>query len=215
MKPLNQLNPLMHHLYAPVLLLSGEGPDPLPERLRSEVDALLAERDIVREERVEEIDRKLVALTSWYVLRPDEVALATIAHHGFEGQLLSVEQATVVLAALGEAGYPITGNGAPDYDRHEWGDWGDPEPVRGAERDRVIWAAARHWAEMASRHITYVSLGDCRGFMPRCVQYDNPGSMNPSQQAALTLGPAADADDECDSHGYMRRHTRLLLLVTE
>lgn len=40
-----------------------------------------------------------------------------------------IEQATRVLAAIGEAGYPIAGNGAPDYDRA----WGQIL-VRGAER---------------------------------------------------------------------------------
>jgi hypothetical protein len=129
---------------------------------------------------------------------------------------LTIDQAALVLAAIAEAGYPITGNGAPDYG--EVPNTGAPDyldlyPVRGDERDRVLWEAARYWAKMASRHLTYVSLGDERGFLPRPVQHDQPGSMHPSQKAALTFGPEADRGDECDSHGYMRRHARRLILV--
>lgn len=211
MRPLKPLNPLLHAAYTPVLdWRSTDGPDPLPEDVRARVTALLDARNSGPEEQIDAIDRELVACLYWYVLRPDEIAERTIEHHGFR-EPLTVDQTTVVLAALGEAGFPIAGNGAPDYDRRD--NWDAPNPVRGPERDRVIWAAARHWAQTASQHITYVSLGDCRGFCPRAVQYDNPGSMHPSQQAALTFGPETDAGDECDSHGYMRQHTRRLVLV--
>lgn len=209
--PLKPLNPLLHADYVRALdWHAGDDTDPLPDDVRARVQELLAARNAADEAQLDAIWRELVAGTYWYVLRPDEIAARTIAHHGFE-EPLTVDQATVVLAALGEAGFPIAGNGAPDYDRR--GNWDAPDPVRGEERDRVIWGAARHWAEYASRHITYVSLGDSRGYCPRAVQYDNPGSMHPSQQAALTFGPASDADDECDSHGHMRRHTRRLVLV--
>lgn len=212
--PLKPLNPRLHAAYTDVLTWwAARGDDPLPAFIRVRVTALLEASNAAPEEQLDAIYRELVAFLYWHVLRPDEIAERTIEHHGFE-EPLTIYQATVVLAAIGEAGFPIAGNGAPDYDRRDnW--WDALDPVRGEERDRVLWAAARHWATMASRHITYVSLGDCRGYCPRAVQYDTPGSMHPSQQASLTLGPACDADDECDSHGYMRGHTRRLVLVRD
>lgn len=206
MQNLKPLNPLLHADYSAAL----SEPHKLPAHVHQRVAELLGRRNTAPEEEIDKLDRELIASTWWYVIRPDEIAQRTIAHHNLPSPL-TIDQATLVLAAIGEAGYPINGNGAPDYDR---GYWEDPDPVRGPERDRVIWSAARYWATAASRHLTYVSLGDCRGYCPRAVQYDQPGSMNPSQQAVLTLGPYADRDDECDSHGYMSRHTRLLLLVT-
>lgn len=209
---LHPLNPFLNPAYAMAIAWrpGDEDDDPLPSEARASVDALVARRLTTPEDEIYAIDQELVSLMWWYVLRPDEIVEATIRHHNF-AEPLTVDQATVVFAALGEAGFPIWGNGAPDYDRISDAD----APVRGEERDRVIWAAARYWAEMSSKHITYVSLGDSRGFCPRAVQYDNPGSMHPSQQAAVTFGPASDADDECDSHGYMRRHTRRLVLVLD
>lgn len=212
-QPLKPLNPILHHNYVDVLdVRDMRGDDPLPADVRATVGALLEKRNTCDEAEIDAIDRRLVNLTWYYALRPDEIAKRVLDRYGWDGDALTIDQATVVLAAIGEAGYPIGGNGAPDHDRDHWD---DPDPVRGPERDRVIWEAACHWARMASRHSTYVSLGDRRGYCPRPVQYDNPGSMNPSQQAALTLGPIADADDECGSHDYMRSHTRLLLLVVQ
>lgn len=210
-RSLHPLNPLLHAAYTPVVgWHPSEGNDPLPAEVRSRVRELLVGRGAAPEDLLDAIDREIVSLTWWYALRPDEIARATIAWQRLPSRVLSIEQATIVLAALGEAGYPLGGNSAPDYERTSYD---APDPVRGPERDGVIWAAARHWAEMASRHATYVSLGDSRGFCPRAVQYDQPGSMHPGQQAALTFGPASDRGDECNSHGYMRRHTRRLLLV--
>lgn len=207
---LKPLNPTLNGNYSRALNWQpSDGKDPLPQEVRFRVNELLGARNCAPEDEIDTIDRKLVAEMYYFVLRPDEIAKATIDHHGF-GRVLTIEQATVVLAAIGEQGYPIGGNGAPDYDRRSLDDL---DPVRGEERSRVIWAAARYWAEFASHHISYVSLGDCRGFCVRAVQYDQPGSMNPSQHASLTLGPAADRGDQCDSHGYMRKHTRKLLLV--
>lgn len=203
---LRSLNPTTHAAYVPLL----DGRAVLPPDVRAEVSELLARRNAAVEDAIDMIDRQIVCSLSWFAVRPDELARATIRHHGFPRRALTIDQAATVLAAIGEAGYPIGGNGAPDYARATWD---EPDPVRGAERDRVIWAAARHWATAASQHVTYVSLGDCRGYCPRSVQYDQPGSMDPSQQAALTFGPWADRDDECGSHAYMRRHTRMLLLV--
>lgn len=207
LQPLKPLNPLLHAAYVPALTWHPRhGKDPLPEDARDRVERLIDRRNETRDEaQLDLIDRELVAATYWYVLRPDEIARAVVQRHGFPS-VLSVAQAATVLAAIGEAGYPIHGNGAPEYERDSWD---EPHPVRGADRERVIWGAARHWAQMAARRITYVSLGDCRGYSPRAVQYDEPGSMNPSQQASLTLGPADDAR----SHAYMRTHTRKLLLV--
>jgi len=207
---LKPLNPILNAHYALALNWSLiKGKDPLPTKVRAIVSELLISRDSAPEDQIDAIDRKLVAAIYYYVLHPDEIAKSVIDHHGF-GRVLTIDQATVILAAIGEQGYPIAGNGAPDYANS----WDDPPLVRGDERDQVIWKAARYWAEFASRHISYVSLGDCRGFCPRFVQYDQPGSMNPSQRAALTLGPVADRGDQCDSHRYMRRHTRKLLLVS-
>ena len=206
---LKPLNPTLHAAYAPIL--AGEAKH-VPSELRAQLDELTAKRLTASDSELDAIDRAIVAIAWPCALRPNEIAREVIRHHGLP-RVLSVGQAALVLAAIGEAGYPITGNGAPDYyDRHASGALatrsGHP-PVRGPERDEVLWAAALYWARMASQHITYVSLGDARGYGPRPVQYDQPGSMHPSQQASLTLGPAEDTR----SHAYMRRHTRRLLLV--
>lgn len=209
--PLHPLNPILHRLYGEALDQARvRGRDLLPKAVREAVSGLLAERNTAPEARVDAIDREIAGRMSWYVLRPNEIARDVMRHHNILPRrgAITIDQATLILAALGEAGYPIAGNGAPEYAEHA-----AYPPVRGPERDRVIWAAARYWAEAASRHLTYVSLGDCRGYMPRAVQYDEPGRLNPSQRAALTFGPASDRGDECDSAGYMRRHTRRLLLV--
>jgi len=201
MTTLLPLNPTLHACYA------SHVADLAPE--------LIARRNQCAEEDLDLIDRELVARTWWRVLRPDRLAGECMRHHGWRSPL-TIDQAAEVILALGGAGYPITGNGAPDY---EWGtvphsDRMDLYPVAGADRDRVLPAAARYWAEAAAKPVTYISLGDERGFMPRPVQYDQPGSMHPQQRAAVTFGPAADRGDECGSHAYMRQHTRRLILVS-
>lgn len=200
------LNPGLHARYTPVLY--PEGKDPLPPAERQELSSLLARRDSAPEDELDVIDRAIVARTWWYALQPDEIARDVLRERGWRSPL-TVEQATTVLLAVAEAGYPITGNGAPEYDH------GSPDaelpPVRGETRQRVLSAAAAYWARMAAGHITYVSLGDARGYQPRPVQYDQPGSMHPGQRSALTLGPASDRR----SHEYMRRHARRLLLVRD
>lgn len=207
-QPLIPLSPLMHVDYSRVLL-DRHGRDPLPAAVRERVTALMRRRnDTPDGDAIDVIDREIVAETSWYAIRPDDIARRCCDLYHF-GRALTIPQAALIIAALGEAGYPITGNGAPDYQAS------GPAPVRGAERDRVIWDAAEYWAEKASRHLTYVSFGDSRGYLPRGVQYDQPGSMHPEQQASLTFGPWSDRGDQTDSHGYMRRHTRRLLLVRE
>lgn len=211
LQPFKPLNPTLHADYVAALFPERER-DPLPAPVRSRCSELLTRRNTAPEQELDTIDRELVRAVCWHAIRPDVLAGRAIAHHRLPPRVLSIAQATLVIAAIGEAGYPITGNGAPDYERAHWDDL---DPVRGDERDRVVWAAAEYWARAASRHLTYVSLGDCRGYMPRAVQYDQPGSMNPSQRASLTFGPACDRGDECDSHGYMRRHTRRLLLVRD
>jgi hypothetical protein len=202
MQPLHPLIPVMHPSYTPHL---------------AEVDALVRKRNIAQEDECDRYDREIVARLWWKALRPDDIARRTMQHWRWRSPL-SIDQATLVLAAIAEAGYPIACNGAPEYGSDEVPNTGAPDylhlyPVRGAKRDEVLWSAARYWAEKASQHLTYVSLGDARGFLPRPVQYDQPGGMNPNQKAALTFGPLADRGDECDSHGYMRRHTRRLILV--
>lgn len=213
--PLKPLNPITHARYTPALFPASDTRDPLPSSVRAEVSRALEARASHYEDVVDVIDAHIVDLVWPYALRPDEIARDVLRVRKWSSPL-TIDQATVVLAAIGEAGYPIAGNGAPDYGHWDArGSWVAPEyqPVRGDERDRVVWAAAKHWAQMASRPITYVSLGDCRGYCARPVQYDNPGSMHPGQRAALTFGPLADRGDECDSHGYMRRHARRLILV--
>lgn len=199
---LTPLNPTMHADYVAAL----DDPGRLPGYVRARALDLLARRNVVSEDEVDAVDRELVDLLYWYVVRPDDVARRVLDLHGWSRRHpLTVEQATTVLAAIGEAGYPIAGNGAPEYP--------DPiqrPPVRGLERDCVVWAAARYWAEAAARRLMYVSLGDCRGFLPRAVQYDQPGSVHPMQRAALTFGPARG---DSGSHDYVRRHCRLLLRV--
>jgi hypothetical protein len=196
----------MHPLYREAI--EPPARDPLPAAVRARVTELLARRNTCPDGDLSAIDAEIVGITFWHVLRPDAIARAAIVHHSLpRSRLFTVDQAALVLAAIGEAGYPITGNGAPDY--HEPGEFA---PVSGPERAAVVWAAARYWAEVASRRYTYVSLGDDRGFMPRQVQYDQPGSMNPSQHAALTFGPAAD---DSNARDYMRRHTRMLIRVRE
>jgi len=209
------LNPSLHPAYTVILhhLVPGQR-DPLPPDVRKAVDALLRREATCPEEEVEQVLAEIVHHTWWYALRPDEIARKTIRYHHLPGpgHPMTVAQATLVLAAIAEAGYPITGNGAPDYlyGRYEY------PPTRGKERDMVLWAAAEHWARMAAQPMTYVSLGDCRGWLPRPVQYDiGTATMDPMQRAAVTFGPWADRGDECGSHRNMRRHTRLLLLVRE
>lgn len=209
--PLKPLNPTLNAIYSPILdWRASDGKDPLPSDVRARVNGLLTARNCAPEDQLDTIDRSLVGEMFYFVLRPDEIARSVIVQHSLPQPVLTIAQATVIFVALGEQGYPITGNGAPDYERKSFDEL---DPVRGEERDRVIWAAAQYWAKLASRRLTYVSVGDCRGFCPRSVQYDNPGSMNPSQRAALTFGPLEDHGDECNSHGYMRKHTRKLLLV--
>lgn len=204
---LQPLNPLTHPAYSDVLTMHAEAAANIPPAVAAQARALVEERNATSEARLPHIDAAIVELLYWYVLRPDDIARSTLRYYGWSTRHpLSIDQATVVLAAIGEAGYPIGGNGAPDFAVR-------PQPTCGAERDRVLWAAAKYWATAASQSLTYVSLGDARGYLPRPVQYDQPGSMDPAQLAALTFGPAADRGDECGTHDYMRRHTRLLLLV--
>jgi hypothetical protein len=172
-------------------------------------------RTCADEDQLDAIDREIVARTWWRVLRPNEIARAVTRNFGWRSPV-TIRQAAVILAACAEAGYPIIGNGAPDYPYGtvpETADGIPLYPVRGEARDRVLWSCARTWAERAARRLTYVSLGDARGYLPRPVQYDQPGSMHPGQRASLTLGPLADRGDATDSTGYMRRHTRALILV--
>jgi hypothetical protein len=203
---LSPISPVMHPLYRDAI--EPPARDPLPATVRARVAELLTRRNACPEAEVQAIDAEIVGITSWHVLRPDVIAADVIRAHSLpRTRLFTVDQAALVLAAIGEAGYPIAGNGAPDYREP-----GEFAPVAGPERDAVVWAAARYWAELASRRYTYVSLGDDRGFMPRQVQYDQPGSMNPSQQAALTFGPAVD---DTNARDYMRRHTRMFIRVRE
>lgn len=146
--PLKPLNPILNANYSRVIdWHASDGKDPLPPEVRMKVNQLIDARNCAAEDELDAIDRQLVAEMFYFVLRPNEIAKATIAHHQF-GQVLTIEQATIVLAAIAEQGYPITGNGAPDYDRKSLDDL---DPVRGEERDRVIWEAARYWASFASR----------------------------------------------------------------
>lgn len=214
--PLRPLSPLLHRLYAPMIAAVAANAGAIttipprsvivPSTVISRVSRLLSQRIKSIESDVDDIDAEIVKLVSWYVVRPDEIASDVLKLHGWRSPL-TIDQATIVLAACGEAGYSIVGNGAPDYNRARWL---DPDPVRGAERDGVIWSAARYWARSAARLLNYVSLGDSRGFMPRSVQYDQPGSVHPQQRASLTLGPASDERNSID---YMRRRTRRLVLV--
>lgn len=197
------MNPLIHSCYAP--------------RLTELVPDLVALRSSCREDEIDMIDRRIVAATWWLVLQPDNLARKILETQRWSVRHpISVAQAAFIILALGEAGFPITGNGAPDYPDDEVPydlELGSLYPVRGSVRDRTLMEAARYWALMASKSYTYVSFGSSQGFTPRPVQYDQPGSMNPSQQASLTFGPLADRNDECDTHSYIRRHTRLLILV--
>lgn len=199
-QPLHPCNPMLHAAYVP--LLDPDPPATVPADVLARVRELTARRNTAPEDELDAIDTELVGRTYWYVLRPDEIARAIIGSRW----RVSVEEATRILAACGEAGYDIAGNGAPEHAHRYPGDYGYPEyaPVRGAARDVVIWSAAEYWARMATQH-TYISLGDCHGFLPRPVQYDQPGEMHPVQQAALTFGPEPSV--------YMRRHTRRLLVV--
>lgn len=191
--PLRPCNPLLHAAYTP--LLDDDGQRLVPADVATVVRALTVRRNVAPEEKVEAIDAEIVGRTYWYVLRPDEIARAIIGRRW----RVSMDEAARILAACGEAGYDITGNGAPWH--------AEPYlPTRGAARDTLIWSAADYWARAATEHITYISLGDSRGFLPRPVQYDEPGGMHPGQHAALTFGP--------EPSEYMRRHTRRLLVVS-
>lgn len=200
--PLAPLNPVTHPVYAESLVTQdGRG---LPSETRSAVLALLAQRNSCAEGEVAEVDARIVAATYWYVLRCDDIVRSAMKARGWSVRhAITPEQAKVLIAALGEAGYPIASNGAPTYDPPR-----KYPPTSGEERDRVLWAAAEHWAKTAQD--MYVSFGDARGLLPRDVQYDWPGSMHPRQQAAVTFGPARARPEE---PAYMRTHTRLLLRV--
>jgi|SRR5581483_3942463 len=203
-RPLRPCNPFLHPAYAPLFddqLFDDQPPPlPLPPDLVTEVRALAARRDGAPDHVVDAIDAEIVGRTYWHVLRPDAIARAIVGRRS----RVSRDEAVLILVACAEAGYDISGNGGPDFARryaHEYA------PIRGPERDEIIWAAAEHWARLATRDLTFVSLGDRRGYLPRPVQYDQPGSLHPGQRAALTLGPRGDA--------YMRRHTRRLLVVRD
>lgn len=190
------LNPVLHSAYA--------------DKIKESVPSLLTRRAEAREDDLDLIDREIVARLWHQVLRPDEIAKSVLSDLNEGTEIVTVYQAALIVAALGEAGYPITGNGAPDYsDLPRTTDGYDLLPVRGRERSKILSDAAFYWANKATRPITYVSFGDCRGYMPRGVQYDQPGSMHPQQQASLTLGPYRGPS--CND--YMKSHTRLLLLV--
>lgn len=189
---LRPCNPMLHAAYTP--LLDPDGLRRLPGGEAAALRALYARRAMAPEQDLCAIDAEIVGRSYWYVLRPDEIARAIVGRRWRVG----VAEATRILAACGEAGYDIAGNGAPQYE-------GPYLPTRGVDRDRLIWEAAHYWARAVTADITYISLGDCRGYLPRPVQYDQPGCMNPRQHAALTLGPAGDA--------YARQHTRRLLVV--
>jgi len=192
---LRVLDPLTHPAYATAA-----------RELDDSMRALVARRASTPEDAtgaIAALDAEIVGRAYWYVLRPDEIAREIIGLR----RRISVAEATRILLACGEAGYDIAGNGGPDHALRYPGRHGYPEyaPTRGAERDEVLWAAAEWWAHFATRPITYISLGDHRGYLPRPVQYDQPGSMHPRQRAALTIGPEPDV--------YMRQHTRRLLVV--
>ncbi len=199
--PLRPLNPMLHASYTDALFGSGAA---IPEKVRTQVRDYLALRNTAPEDEIERIDAQIVDALWWYVLRPDDIARRTLQYRGWSvRRILSISQATVVIAALAEDGYPICGGGAPDVDVR-------PQPVSGYERERVLWQAAEYWARMAAEPATYVSFGDARGYMPRAVQYDEPGTVHQLQMAALTFGPASDLPNK---RALMRRHTRLLLRV--
>lgn len=189
---------MLHAAYVP--LLDEPTPAGVPPDVIAAVRTLSTRRDSAPEDELEAIDAEIVGRTYWYVLRPDEIARAIIGPRW----RVSVAQATLVLAACGEAGYDITGNGAPEHE-------GEYLPTRGTVRDQLIWEAAAYWAHAATQRLTYVSLGDCRGNLPRSVQYDEPGRLAPGQRAALTFGPPARPSESA----YMRSHTRRLLVVDE
>jgi len=205
--PLRPLNPLLHPAYAAVLEPAIGRRDVLPANVRASVRALMEQRNSAAEADLDRIDRELVASLWWYALRPDAIARRVLqAHHIARRRPLSMTAAALIVAALGEAGYPIQ-LGVPEYRlpfRPAY-----PPPVRGPERDAIVWAAARYWAARAGHR--YISFGDRRGWLPRPVQYDQSGTLHPLQRASLTLGPVTDLTGT--SHDYVREHTRLLLLV--
>lgn len=143
------LSPLMHPAY--LAAMQGD----LPEEVSAEVRDLVSRRNTAPDDEIESIDGQLVDRLYWYALHPDEIAARVMARHHLRSPV-SVEDATLILAALGEAGYPIHGNGAPDYAGRRPR---DPAPVSGAERAQVIWSAAQYWASVAAEG-RYVSLGD-------------------------------------------------------
>jgi hypothetical protein len=207
MIPLRPLNPLLHPAYTAVLEPPIGRRDTLPPDVRASVRSLLERRNSADEAALDAIDRELVATLWWHALRPDTIARRVLqAHHIPRRRPLSVEQATLIVAALGEAGYPVH-FGVPEY-RLPFRP-PSPPPVRGPERDDIVWAAARYWAARAGHR--YISFGDRRGWLPRPVQYDESGTLHPLQRASLTLGPVTDWTGT--SHDYVRAHTRLLLLV--
>lgn len=205
MFPMQPLNPVLHAAYASALQPPIGRRDPLPPHVRQEVMELLQQRATVAAADLDLVDRKLVAALWWYVLRPDEIARRFLRYHRIR-RPIAIAHATLVIAALGEAGYPVHA-GVPTYRLPATPS--DPPEVRGQRRDAIVWASAAYWARYATRR--YVSFADRRGWMPRVIQHDESGTMHPEQRAALTLGPVRDATGT--EHDYVRRHTRLLVLV--
>lgn len=197
------LDPILHPRYLDVL----DGHIAVPSDVRRQLTSLLAARAAADESAIDAIDRQIVAIAYYYAIDPTDIARRVIQTWRLPRRVLDVDQAALVFAALAEAGWPIWGNGAPDYpDIDDWPAL-DAAPVRGPERHVVLWDAAHYWAEYATQDHTYVSVG---GNCPRPVQYDMPGGMWPGQYAALTFGPAhADTKER----RYMRAHTRMLLRV--
>jgi len=204
LQPLKPLNPFLHAAYTPWIGGSeNKIPDPEEaERLR----ALVERASSCPEEEIDKVHCEIVDLLWWYAVQPNVIAEAVLRRYGWRSPL-TVDQAATVVAALGEAGFPVWGNGAPDFDYRAG------PTCRGEERERVIWGAAYHWANMAAGKgqgvPVYISFGDARGYVPRPVQYDMPGAVHPMQRAALTLGPVGHAD----STNYMRSKTECMLLV--
>lgn len=193
--PLRPCNPSLHAAYTRMLDDGSSLPPALQESIRT-----LVQRSITAsEEEAVEMEAEIVDRTYWYVLRPDQIARAIV---GRRWRIREWEAARI-LAACGEAGYDIRAP-IPQHPHTRY------LPTRGATRDQIIWESAEYWAAAAARdRYQYVSLGDCRGYLPRPVQHDMPGSMAPEQQAAITFGPASGEQ----AAAYMRRHTRRLFLV--
>lgn len=192
-------NPMLHATYVAVWDAPSRGEaDPLPAAVRARVDALIAERNVCPEARVEAIDADLVTLLAPYAIDPLAVVRRLV---GRRTVITRVEMAAI-LRVLAAAGLDLRNSYVP-------------ATIDLADQRHANVRAPEAWAALV-RDITCVSV-DARGRLrDGDVRYDEPGRLDPTQHAQVTFVPA-DIDTGRTVGGstiaYLRRHADRVLRV--